>query len=111
MRAETRPWGRFEVLFESRAFWLKKLIISPGQSLSLQYHQNREETWITEDNDVLIQVGEWRTLMNPNSPYTIARGAKHRISNTGQVEVTVIEWATGRPNESDIIRIEDNYGR
>lgn len=111
MRTETRPWGTFEVLHESEAFWLKKLIISPGQSLSLQYHENREETWVTEDNGVLIQIGEWKTFMHPLSPYTVAKRTKHRITNTGQSSVTVIEWATGRPEESDIVRLDDDYGR
>lgn len=111
MREETRPWGSFVVLYESEAFWVKKLYINPGQSLSLQYHKNREETWVTEDAGVQIQIGDWVTMMHELSPYTVAKGVKHRIANTGQHPVTVVEWATGRPTEDDIVRLEDNYGR
>lgn len=111
MRTETRPWGWYEVLYESETQWLKKIHISPGQSLSLQAHKYREETWVTETEGIVAVIGEDEIELSTYYAYHVSRGVRHRLTNTGQTEATVIEWAYGRPDESDIIRYEDNYGR
>jgi mannose-6-phosphate isomerase-like protein (cupin superfamily) len=111
MRQETRPWGTFEVLYETEAFWLKKIIIAPGQSLSYQYHRHRAEYWVAQSD------GAWAELNGQTFPlvkdvaYTAAPCDHHRLYNPGQEPVSVLEWATGRPTEDDIIRLRDNYGR
>lgn len=108
---ETRPWGRYVVLHSDKDTWLKRLIISPGQSLSLQTHENRDEFWYTTDIGVLYQKGDLVKPMISGVPVFCSRNQKHRLMNTSDHEVVVIEWAIGSPIESDIIRIEDNYGR
>ena len=111
MRTETRPWGRFEVIHESKYYWLKHLIIAPGQSLSLQAHLHRDERWFTEDTGVRAIIGVNDFELAPKTWYDVTSHTYHRLTNTGQDEVTVVEWASGLPDEADIIRIKDDYGR
>lgn len=111
MKIETRPWGRFAVLYQDKHTWLKRLIISPGQSLSYQSHENRDEVWITQDEGVRFIIDGQEFVMKPGMMYGCLSGAKHRLINTGATEASVLEWATGSPDESDIIRYADNYGR
>ena len=110
MKIETRPWGRFIVLYEDKDTWLKRLIISPGQSLSLQSHENRDEHWLSNDR-VHYWTEEFEGRLWPGEVLTVPAGTKHRLINPYEGEVHVLEWATGSPTESDIIRYEDNYGR
>lgn len=113
-KVESRPWGRFVVLHKDHDMWLKRLIIAPGASLSLQYHENREEYWLTHDVGVRHwygrQPGAWVSLP-PGVVRKIARGEIHRLENASEKTVIVTEWAVGRPDENDIVRLADDYGR
>lgn len=115
MRTETRPWGRFEVMHEDINSWLKRIIIAPGQSLSLQYHQYREELWSHETPQdgsmAAYSLNGKESYLWPGTIVRVPRGAVHRLSNPCDVEVSVLEWALGRPNEDDIVRLDDLYGR
>jgi mannose-6-phosphate isomerase-like protein (cupin superfamily) len=115
MQVETRPWGRFVVLYSDKSIWLKRLIISPGQSLSLQTHKDRDEYWVTEDEGVVayisFKLGSEEIQLEPGEVYCAPADWYHRIRNSSDKEVHVIEWATGSPKESDITRYQDIYGR
>lgn len=113
MRQETRPWGRFEVLYEDKFTWLKRIIISPGQSLSYQYHLNRSEFWLAETSGVWAEIEGKVLRLQPHRsiPTSIYPRVKHRLFNPGVLEVSVLEWTTGQPREDDIVRLEDDYGR
>lgn len=111
MNVETRPWGRYVILHSDKNTWLKRLIISPGQSLSLQTHENRDEYWYTNDLGVVYQKGDWMKPMVPGTVVSCARNERHRLANLSDREVVVVEWAVGHPTEGDIVRLEDNYGR
>lgn len=108
---ETRPWGHFEVLYADEATWLKELVIFPGQSLSLQMHKHRDEFWYTRDEGVRYEADGFYSALVPGAIVPCLRGTKHRLYNSGQTVVSVIEWAVGLPDEADIIRLEDKYGR
>ena len=108
---EVRPWGSFIMLYQDEDTWLKKLIIAPGQSLSLQRHKERDEYWYPLDDGVVFSDSEHEIELISRETYFCLRGANHRLSNPGHEPVRVIEWATGSPDESDIVRIKDNYGR
>lgn len=108
---ETRPWGHFEVLYADEATWLKELVIFPGQSLSLQVHKHRDEFWYTSDEGVRYRHDDFDGALEPGRIVGCPRGTQHRLYNAGQTVVRVIEWAVGLPDEADIIRLEDNYGR
>jgi len=111
MRVEQRPWGRFIVIHEDRVNWLKRLIINPGESLSLQSHLQRTEYWLTSDEGVGYQIDGVSGVMQTGKVYEVIPGDRHRLWNTGPEPVVVVEWATGAPDERDIIRYDDNYGR
>ena len=113
MHRETRPWGYFDLFYTDDNQWFKRLVISPGQSLSLQYHENRMEFWLTQDQGVLAHIesdGADFTLI-PGHVYVVPEYDVHRLSNPTEHEVVVTEWATGKPDENDIVRLEDRYGR
>jgi hypothetical protein len=84
MKFERRPWGWFLTLFHGKRFWVK--IIRAKGRLSLQSHARRTE---------------YHLGLQKIQPHD-----KHRIQNG-----IVLEIATGDPNEDDIVRYEDDYGR
>lgn len=94
--------------------WLKRLIIAPGASLSLQYHRNREEYWLTFDEGIRHWYGQqpmaWTELV-PGKVRRIGFGEIHRLENPTDRTVMVTEWAIGEPDENDIVRLADDYGR
>lgn len=109
---EQRPWGYFEVLYADESSWLKRIVINPGQSLSYQYHQHRIEYWWPEGNGIRAIVGDFDFELAPScTPRAVTPFTKHRLYNPCQHPVSVLEWAVGRPDENDIERLDDNYGR
>jgi len=117
VRNETRPWGRFEVLYEDEQTWLKRIIIAPGQSLSYQYHNWRTETWVAENAGVraVVEGRDFAIRYPSNTPTFVPRRAKHRLYNPCDHESSVLEWCIavehGPLSEDDIVRLADNYGR
>lgn len=80
----TRPWGWMVTLISRPTWWLKLLRVS--ERTSLQYHHNRDEYFI--------------------GVFRVPRGDKHRLQHG-----FFIELATGSPDEDDIVRLDDDYGR
>lgn len=106
-----RPWGWFEIVHQSEAHWTKILTVSPFQSLSLQAHRYRTEFWTPIDYGLSAEIHGKTIDMLPGIRYDVPRGVKHRVTNTGIVPARFIEVAIGFPDEDDIIRFEDKYGR
>ena len=110
MSTELRPWGLFENLLEEIEYKVKRIIISPNQSISLQYHFHREEYWIVvECSGELIHEDTVRTLEVGDSVF-IGKEEVHRLK-AGKNGITVIETQIGVCEEDDIVRLEDHYGR
>jgi len=109
---EVRPWGEFETLAEGDDFKVKKLTVSPGGILSLQSHKHREETWVVIQGEAKVTVGDRTAHLSPGSRVAIEIGEIHRLENSGEETLIVIEVQYGAYlGEDDIIRYEDNYGR
>ena len=107
-----RPWGYFVVLYEEESTWLKRLVINAGQSLSLQYHHNRDEYWRAEQSGLTAAIGSgYEQVLIPGVVHEVYAGVPHRITNTTAGPRSVLEWAVGQPDESDIVRLDDDYGR
>lgn len=111
-----RPWGTFETLFEDYKCKIKQIVVRPGQSLSLQSHNKRDELWklVQGEGEVIIEgcTLEANADSVPYSYFVIRRGIQHRITNTGLENLVFIEIQTGESfDESDIIRYADDYGR
>ncbi len=107
-----RPWGWFESLAQGERFQVKRIVVTPGGSLSLQSHHHRAEHWIVVQGTARVTLEDEVKLISENQSIYIPLGEKHRLENPGKVNVVLIEVQTGSYlGEDDIIRYEDVYKR
>ena len=107
-----RPWGYFQTLHRTDGMWIKILTIAPQQCLSLQYHDKRVEHWTALDIGVRATIGDETLDLTPGLRYTVPVQTAHRLSNPYSAEtLRVLEVAVGEPDEDDIVRLSDKYGR
>jgi mannose-1-phosphate guanylyltransferase/mannose-6-phosphate isomerase len=107
-----RPWGSYTVLGEGPGYKLKRIVVKPGASLSLQYHHHRAEHWVVIDGSAQVLNGEKEIFLKSNQSTFIPAGTPHRLANPGKIPIVMIEVQTGSyVGEDDIVRIEDKYGR
>ncbi len=107
-----RPWGWFESLVVGNRFQVKRILVHPGASLSLQSHFHRSEHWIVVEGTARVTVDEDVKLVTENQSVYIPLGAVHRMENPGKVPMVLIEVQTGAyVGEDDIVRYEDVYSR
>ncbi|MFC7299689.1 mannose-1-phosphate guanylyltransferase/mannose-6-phosphate isomerase [Herminiimonas aquatilis] len=111
-RTTHRPWGTYTVLEEGVGFKLKRIVVKPGASLSLQMHHHRSEHWVVVSGTAKVINGEHDILVQRNESTYIPAGTAHRLTNPGVVDCVMIEVQTGDYlGEDDIVRLEDRYGR
>ena len=108
---DERPWGTWEILAKGPGYKVKRLVIYPGQRLSLQYHHRRSEHWVVVEGVAKVRRDDEWMVLHPNETVTIPVGARHRIANPGEQNLILIEVQVGRCDENDIVRLEDDYGR
>ncbi len=107
-----RPWGIWDVLAIGRGYVVKRLVIRPGQRISLQYHRRRSENWIIADGKARVQVGDSVSIMQAGASVHVPRRAVHRLSNAGRTPLMIIEVQRGTLlDEKDIVRLADDHGR
>ena len=107
-----RPWGSYDSIDNGDRFQVKRLVVKPGASMSLQLHHHRAEHWIVVTGTARITRGEETFLLGENESTYIPLGTKHRIENPGMVPLHIIEVQSGSYlGEDDIVRFEDVYGR
>ena len=107
-----KPWGSFSTLEEGPGYKVKRLVVQPGERLSLQKHQHRAEHWVVVSGTATIVRGGRRLTLRRRECAVIPRQAWHRIENHGRQPVVVIEVQHGSYlGEDDIIRKQDDYGR
>ncbi len=107
-----RPWGWYESLVVGPRFQVKRIVVHPKASLSLQSHHHRAEHWIVVEGTAKVTVDDNVKLVSENQSVYIPLGAVHRMENPGKVPLTLIEVQTGSYlGEDDIIRYEDVYAR
>lgn len=113
MPRDQRPWGWFESLATGDGFQVKRIVVNPGQALSLQSHNHRAEHWIVVAGTAQVTIGgEFKKLVSANESVYVPLGAVHRLENPGETPVVLIEVQTGDYlGEDDIIRYEDRYAR
>lgn len=111
-RTVNRPWGTYTVLEEGSRFKIKRIVVKPGASLSLQMHHHRSEHWIVVNGMAKVVNGDRELLVNTNESTFIPAGNRHRLENPGILELVMIEVQSGEYlGEDDIVRFQDNYGR
>ena len=107
-----RPWGSYESLVVGEQFQVKRLTVTPGQTLSLQLHHHRAEHWVVVSGQAEIIRGEEQLTLGPDESTYIPIGMKHRLANRSDRPLEVIEVQSGPYlGEDDIVRFDDVYGR
>ena len=109
---DLRPWG--SELWLTKEYdnpsMVKILNVNPGETLSLQFHHNRDEFWRVISGDGYATIGETKIPLSVGVECFIPRETKHRLES-GTSQLTILELAFGAFDEHDIIRLEDRYGR
>lgn len=107
-----RPWGWYESLDEGPRFQIKRILVSPGERISLQKHYHRAEHWVVVRGTAEVTVGDTVSLLQENQSTYIPAGTVHRLANPGKVPLELIEVQCGAYlGEDDIVRLDDEYGR
>ena len=107
-----RPWGWYDSIDHGPRDQVKRIMVKPGASLSLQMHHHRAEHWIVVTGTAEVTVGEKVLMLSENQSTYIPLGEKHRLRNPGKVPLEIIEVQSGSYlGEDDIVRFEDTYGR
>lgn len=119
-RSERRPWGYYTILVDEESHKVKRIVVNPGQRLSLQRHWYRQELWCVVGGVGKVRLGmegepcfAWTNKeLQYGTQVDIGIGQWHRVENTGTEPLVFIEIQTGTYfGEDDIERIEDDYGR
>ena len=111
-RTVSRPWGTYTVLEEGAGFKIKRIVVKPGRSLSLQMHHHRSEHWVVVSGTATVQRGDESVILRENESTFIPAGTKHRLENPGLLDLVIIEVQSGGYlGEDDIVRFTDAYGR
>lgn len=107
-----RPWGWYDGIDQGPRHQVKRIMVKPGASLSLQMHHHRAEHWIVVTGTAEVTVGDKVILLAENQSTYIPLGETHRLRNPGKVPLEIIEVQSGSYlGEDDIVRFEDTYGR
>lgn len=107
-----RPWGSYESLVVSERFQVKRIVVNPGQTLSLQMHHHRAEHWVVVSGTAEVTCEDKVFMLGEDESTYIPLGHKHRLANPGRISLELIEVQSGAYlGEDDIVRYEDVYGR
>jgi mannose-6-phosphate isomerase-like protein (cupin superfamily) len=107
---EERPWGAFTKFVENTPCTVKIITVHPGQELSLQYHNHRDEFWFVISGSGVATIGDVEKGVKAGDTCFIEKKVNHRIKANDETLV-FMEIALGKFDEDDIVRIEDDYGR
>ncbi|MCU7848908.1 MAG: mannose-1-phosphate guanylyltransferase/mannose-6-phosphate isomerase [Candidatus Thiodiazotropha sp. (ex Lucinoma kastoroae)] len=107
-----RPWGNYETVDECDRFKVKRIVVDPGASLSLQQHHHRAEHWVVVKGTAKITKGDKEMMLTEDQSVYIPLGTRHRLENPGLIPLEIVEVQTGSYlGEDDIVRFSDEYGR
>ena len=107
-----RPWGWYDGIDQGARFQVKRILVKPGASLSLQMHHHRAEHWVVVSGTAEVTCGAKKVLLTENQSTYIPLGEVHRLANPGSIPLEIIEVQSGSYlGEDDIVRLEDSYGR
>lgn len=111
-RKVQRPWGYYDSIDMGSRFQVKRIVVKPGEKLSLQMHYHRAEHWIVVSGTAEVTCGEKVLLLTENQSTYIPLGTTHRLANPGKTPLEIIEVQSGSYlGEDDIVRFDDTYGR
>jgi mannose-6-phosphate isomerase len=107
-----KPWGWELIWAESEHYVGKLLFVRSGEALSLQYHEQKDESWLVREGRARLELGEVGgglevVEIEPGDAFRYRPGTVHRI--TALEDTLVLEVST--PHLDDVVRVEDRYGR
>jgi mannose-6-phosphate isomerase-like protein (cupin superfamily) len=111
-RRVEKPWG-WELLWaEAEEYVGKLLFVKAGESLSLQYHEVKDEAWLVQEGRARLELGDLGGALEtleiaPGDAYHFRPRTVHRV--TAIEDTLVIEVSTNHLD--DVVRLEDLYGR
>ncbi len=108
---EQREWGNFKIVLDEPNIKIKKITVNPQSRLSLQLHKFRSEWWKILTGSGVMQIGADEFEVSAGDTVEIRKLEVHRITNNTDDPIIFVEIQSGECQESDIIRIEDDYGR
>jgi mannose-1-phosphate guanylyltransferase/mannose-6-phosphate isomerase len=107
-----RPWGYYESVDNGPGFQVKRLLVKPGQKLSLQLHHRRAEHWVVVSGTARVTRGNEVFDLARNQSTFIPVETRHRLENPGSAPLLLVEVQSGDYlGEDDIVRFEDSYNR
>ena len=111
-RRVARPWGWYDSIDLGARHQVKRIMVKPGASLSLQMHHHRAEHWVVVRGTAEVTNGDKVMVLGENQSTYIPIGQVHRLANPGKEPLEIIEVQSGAYlGEDDIVRFEDTYGR
>jgi mannose-6-phosphate isomerase len=112
-RKVKKPWGHELIWAEAEQYVGKVLFVKAGESLSLQFHREKDESWLVHAGRAKIELGSAgnallsEEVVGPGSAFRFRPGTVHRI--IALEDTTILEVST--PQLDDVVRLEDRYGR
>jgi mannose-6-phosphate isomerase-like protein (cupin superfamily) len=108
-----KPWGHELIWAKTDRYAGKVLFVRAGESLSLQFHRQKDESWYVLGGRAELELGRVGDPVTKTE--VIAKGAAFRFE-AGTVhrvraveDTTILEVST--PELEDVVRLEDSYGR
>jgi mannose-1-phosphate guanylyltransferase/mannose-6-phosphate isomerase len=106
-----RPWGFHETLIVAERFRVERVVVNPGEKMSLQKHFHRAEHWTVVQGSALVTLDDTSRLVRENESIDLPIGSVHRVENPGRIPLTMIEVQTGSYlGADDVVRLDDAYG-
>jgi mannose-6-phosphate isomerase len=112
-RKVDKPWGYELIWAEAEAYVGKVLFVKAGESLSLQFHRVKDESWLVREGRAKVELGSAgdavlrEEVVGPGACFRFRPGTVHRVSAIE--DTTILEVST--PHLEDVVRLEDRYGR
>ncbi|CVG66299.1 Mannose-1-phosphate guanylyltransferase rfbM [Serratia marcescens] len=107
-----RPWGKICDIDSGTHFQVKKIIVRPGEGLSVQRHLHRAEHWVVVSGTARVNVDDQEFFLSENQSTFIPPCSVHTLENPGKIDLEMIEVRSGHYlEEDDIERLQDRYGR
>jgi mannose-6-phosphate isomerase-like protein (cupin superfamily) len=113
VRKVEKPWGHELIWALTDRYCGKVLFVRAGHSLSLQFHREKDESWLVHEGRAKLELGEagsgalLEEVIGPGAAFHYVPGTVHRV--TALEDTTIIEVST--PQLDDVVRLEDAYGR
>ncbi|MDI9408984.1 MAG: mannose-1-phosphate guanylyltransferase/mannose-6-phosphate isomerase [Candidatus Pacebacteria bacterium] len=107
-----RPWGSYQSIALGAGYQAKRIMVKPGQKLSLQKHAHRAEHWVVVQGVALVTRDAEKIKLAKGETIYLPLGCVHRLENLESTPLILIEVQIGDyVGEDDIVRLEDIYGR